>query len=190
MQLSKALFDSVASPKISLTNLLSRLQLKGTSFNVFTPASQEEMDRCWALLKKIEPDITPSVTKATLRDYPLIQQFIDHCCRKRHYLFEVRKCVSSDCTICKPPRLPVEVFETFHSLPDPTPGDDNHYTPFHDIFGQQTSEEHRPSLTLKQSRKTFPFSASLQHLMSVVGGFWREVWTQFFLNYYVNCCHA
>ena len=52
-------------------------------------------------------------------------------------------------------------------MPDPTPGVDNHYIPLHDLFGQATSEKHRPSLTLKQSKKTLPFSTSLQHVKNV-----------------------
>jgi len=35
-ELEKAILDSVASPKICLTRVLSRLQLKGEGFNVVT----------------------------------------------------------------------------------------------------------------------------------------------------------
>lgn len=56
------------------------------------------------------------------------------------------ECGSSDCSICKAPRLPEEVFEQLQPLPDPTPGTDNHYIPFDEIIGKPTSEEHRPSL--------------------------------------------
>ena len=30
-------------------------------------------------------------------------------------------------------------------LPDPTPGTDGHYKPFHEVFKKPTTEEHRPS---------------------------------------------
>ena len=77
---------------------------------------------------------------------------MQHCCRKRHYSFEVRKCGSLESTICKPPRLPKEIFMQIKSLPDPTPGD-GHYLKFSQVFGQNTSEEHRPSLSVKQPKK-------------------------------------
>ncbi len=109
------------------------------------------MERCWYSVKQMDPEITPSVTKATLPNHPAIQNFIDHCCRKRHYSFEVRKCGKSDCGVCKPPRLSEDIFKQIHHLPDPTPGIDNHYTPFDEVFGKPTSEEHRPSLHLKQN---------------------------------------
>ena len=161
----EALLDSVAAPKTTLTQVFSRLQLKDKEFTMFIPASSEEMDRCWNAIQQIDPEITPSVTKATMRDHPAIQEFIDHCCRKRHYSFEVRKCGKSDCNICKAPRLAEDIFQQLQPLPDPTPGTDHHYIPFDEIFGKSTSEEHRPSLHLKQAKKTLPFSASLQHVL-------------------------
>ena len=167
LDFKEALLDSVAAPKVCLTDVLKRLQLKGTSFNVFTPATQEEMDACWASVTQIDADVTCSLTKATLPNHPRIQEFRDHCCRKRHYSFEIQKCGSYDCEVCKAPRLSEEVLQKLQFLPDPTPGIDNHYIPFHDIFGQPTSEKHLPSLSLKQSKKTLPFSASLQHVKNV-----------------------
>ena len=163
----EAILDSVAAPKISLADLISRLQLKGTPFKLFNPATQGEMDKCWDSIKQLDPSILRNITKETLPNYPQVQEFMDHCCRKRHYSFEVRKCGLPDCKICKTPRLPEEVFQKLHPLPDPTPGVDNHYIPFDEIFGKPTSETHRSSLSVKQSKKTLPFSASLQHVKNV-----------------------
>ena len=69
--------------------------------------------------------------------------------------------------ICTPPRLSEEIFKQLKPLPDPTPGIDNHYLSFSHVFGQNTSEEHRPSLNLKKPKKTLPFSASIQHVKNV-----------------------
>ena len=52
-------------------------------------------------------------------------------------------------------------------LPDPIPGSDNHYLSFSQIFGKNTTEEHRPSLNTKKQKKTLPFSASVQHVKNV-----------------------
>ena len=92
---------------------------------------------------------------------------MQHCCRKRHYSFEIRKCGSLECNICKPPRLSEEIFKQLKPLPDLTPGIDNHYLSFSHVFGQNTSEEHQPSLNLKKPKKTLPFSASIQHVKNV-----------------------
>ena len=107
--LKEAVVDSVASAKIRLSQILGCLQLKGENFNLFVPATQEEMDTCWSAIQGIDDTITPSVSKANLPNHPHVQKFMDHCCRKRHYSFEVRKCGSIDCNICKPVRLPPDV---------------------------------------------------------------------------------
>ena len=87
--LKEAVVDSVASAKIRLSEVLGRLQLKGENFNVFVPATQGDIDICWSSIKCIDDTITPSLTKATLPNHPNIQRFMDHCCRKRHYSFEI-----------------------------------------------------------------------------------------------------
>ena len=65
------------------------------------------------------------------------------------------------CSICKPIRLPSEVFETIHHLPDPMVASDGHFLPFDEVFGQPTSEKYRPSLHSKKKKTTF--TALLQH---------------------------
>jgi len=42
------------------------LQLKGKDFKIFTPATDEEMDKCWNSIKELDPEITPSVTPRQL----------------------------------------------------------------------------------------------------------------------------
>ena len=64
-------------------------------------------------------------------------------------------------------RLQKEVFDQLHWLPDPTPGADSHYLPFGEVFGKHTTEEHRPSFKPKRTKKSLPFSASIQHVKNV-----------------------
>lgn len=52
---------------------------------------------------------------------------MDHCCKKRQYFFEIKKCGEVECTICKPIRSDPEIFKELKGLPDPIPGPDNHY---------------------------------------------------------------
>ena len=77
---------------------------------------------------------------------PLLQEFFEHCCTTRHYSFTIKKCGESSCTICRPPRYSPEDFEQLHRLPDPVPGEDMHYKSFEELYGKQTTEDHRPSL--------------------------------------------
>ncbi len=163
--------DSVSHVKVLLLKLFERLDLKGKKFEGFCPASSSDIDELWAQLQEtVDSTITPdvSMTKAVAKRKPDLTRFIEHCCVRRHYFFVVKKCGSTVCTTCNPPRLPPEVFSTLHSLPDPVPGEDGHYKPFGDVFGTKTNESHRPSLQKKaQRRKTLPFTASVQHVKNI-----------------------
>ena len=61
-------------------------------------------------------------------------------------LFYNQEMCESTCTICRLPRCLPEDFEQLHRLPDPVPGDDLHYKSFEELYGKQTTEDHRPSL--------------------------------------------
>lgn len=96
---------------------------------------------------------------------PYLNQFFTHCCHQRHYFFDILKCGDPHCTICKPPRLPRNIFSKLGHLPDPIPGDDGHYKGFHTIFKTPTTEEYRPSKSEKRPKaKSLPFRASVQHV--------------------------
>ena len=58
------------------------------------------------------------------------------------------------------------MFETLSFLPDPIPENDDHYKSFSDVYGQTTSEQHRPSLTRKPRQK-IGFTPSQQHVRNV-----------------------
>ena len=117
---------------------------------------------------------------------PQLKRFIDHCCHFRHYQFSIKKCGADDCSICQPPRLPPQVFETVHVLPDPVPGEDDHYLPFEKVYGTPTTEIQRPSLSKRSKKqKTLPFVASIQHARNVnlmvqceESGMWRLIYSK------------
>ena len=50
-----------------------------------------------------------------------------------------------------------------HFLPDPVMGSDDHYVPFTDVYGTDTSENECPSLIQRQKVKTLMYSPSEQH---------------------------
>ena len=48
--------------------------------------------------------------------------------------------------MCKPPRLPSELFLKLQHLPEPTLGQDDHYKKFDEVLETKTVVQHRPSL--------------------------------------------
>ena len=94
-------------------------------------------------ISRIDPslDCTEILRKSILSTHPGFKLFYDHCCRHRHYFFEIRKCGQSTCDICLPTRLPQEIFSQLQPFPDPTSsGVDGHYLPFSEVYGMSTSE--------------------------------------------------
>ena len=129
-------------------------------------ATTAEIEEFLSSIKSVDESVTADVkwVKAVLPEYPKIKAFIEHCCQLRHYSFCIKKCGETDCRICKPPRLPSDVFQEIRFLPDPVPNDDGHYKPFEIVYGKTTSEKHRPTLQKRPARlKTLPFVASVQH---------------------------
>ena len=77
---------------------------------------------------------------------------MEHCCRKRLYFFEIKKCGNDECNICRPIRSNPDVFKELKGLPDPIPGPDDHYMSFSEVYEKKTTEEHCPSLQNRKPR--------------------------------------
>ena len=141
-------------PAIDLLHgVLKRLQLKGKAFEIYDAATEEEIEEFWSVLLLIDSTLTrDNLTKKNLQAKANVCAFMKHCCRIRHYSFQVKKCGKPSCSLCKQVRMDPEQFKTLHFLPDPIPGDDDHYKKFVDVYGSATTEEHRPSL--RSTRKS------------------------------------
>ena len=83
-------------------------------------------------------------------------------------MFSVKKCGNKLCTVCKPPRLPADVFNSWNYLPDPVPTRDR-YQDFNTLYGQPTFEKHCPSLSGPKScgNHGMPFAPSAQYAKNV-----------------------
>ena len=88
--------------------------------------------------------------------------------------------------------MDAEEFSTLHFLPDPIPGDDGHYKSFADVYGQCTSEQHRPSLQISRTsaKRSISFTPSQQHVRNVgllvqceECDMWRLLFCKHKLNY-------
>ena len=162
--------DTVAHVKSLLVMLLGRLELKGKKFSAFPAASETDIDSMWDELLAIDSTVerNESLTNKNITSKQGLAAFLEHCCTRHHYCFQIKKCGSDSCDICKPVRLPKDTFAKIHLLPDPVPGEDGHYKCFDDFLGSETDESHRPSHKVKsKKKKTLPFSASLQHVKNV-----------------------
>ncbi len=82
-------------------------------------------------------------------------------CKRRHYMFSVMKCTDISCLVCKPPRLPEDVFQ--FTYPVLVPNGDC-YKDFAAVYGTETSEQHKPSSKDNSGTKShgMPFSPSAQ----------------------------
>ena len=115
-------------------------------------------------MNQIDPDFNLSYTdKISVKVLtPKLKQFLTHCCRQRHYFFEVRKCGNAECGICGRVRLSTEELSMIKLFPDLMMKDDGHFKLFEEIHGADTSENDRPSLK-RGKESSLPFYASVQH---------------------------
>ena len=181
--LRDSLLDSVSPAKTLLSTITQHLQLK-EKFTVDTAVRLEEISDLWAVLRQIDPEFdrqhTDKVSQRLLS--PLLKKIISHCCRERHYFFEVKKCGKHNCTMCTPVCLPKEEFDKIKPFPNPMIKDDGHYKSFEEVYGTETSENCRPSK--QASPKKLPYTCSVQHvknsglmLMCEECGMWRLFYT-------------
>ena len=110
----------------------------------FAPLSEEDIESMWSKLLIVDPALQKeeSLKKKNLPSKQGLMAFLKHCCTRRHYSFQIKKCGSSTCDICKPVRLPKEVFDTLHVLPNPVPGEDGHYKSLDNSLGTVTDTGH------------------------------------------------
>lgn len=163
---TEAVADSVSPVKVLLTDIFIRLELQSKKFSVFSSASSGDIALFWDSILAIDSTLEDPLgkyTKATLTKTSNLRQFFDHCCHTRHYTFSVLKCGDSACSVCKPTRLPLDVFSTLKHLPDPTLQDNGHYKPFKDVLGMKTTEDDRPSNKKSREVRKGPFVPSIQH---------------------------
>ena len=162
------ILDALEQPKSLLSSLFSRLKLKEKPFSVFVAATEEEIQSLWDNVRKIDGSLERTdTTKVLTKGKEELQEFMQNHCKIRHYMFSVKKSSDADCSICKPPRLPPDIYGNIHHLPDPIPDGDK-YKDFEEVYGSQTSEKHRLSLSSPgATTHGMPFSPSAQYAKNV-----------------------
>ena len=169
-ELERAVLDSMEDMKALMYSFFMRLKLKEEPFHTFHAASQEDITALQDKIKLIDESIDPKNTnKQSVFKNKVFQEFYEGHCILRHYMFSVKKCGKESCTICKPPRLPADVFNSLNHLPDPVPMGDR-YQDFTTLYGQPTSEKHCPSLAGPKScgHHGMPFAPSAKNVKLVL----------------------
>ena len=166
--LEQSIHDSLEPPITLLSNLFERLKLKEEPFSFFVPATNEEIKSLWGNIKLIDNSLEKDdTTKLRIQGKKQFLDFLNSHCKIRHYMFSVKKCGRFDCSICKIPRLPSDIFCNIHHLPDPI-SEGAKYKDFEDLYGSKTSEEHRPSLSCHGAKQHgMPFPPSAQYAKNV-----------------------
>ena len=80
----------------------------------------------------------------------------------------IKKCGESNCLSSKKPQLLTDVFQQVSHLHDPVPDEDNpgHYKKFTDLYGQETTEEFKPSKRTSNRNHTIQLNPLKQHALN------------------------
>lgn len=137
--------DSCIKPVTDLLgSTLGRLSWKGKQINIHEAASEAEIDAMFDTLKNLEPNFDKkNMQQKHLKNYPVLQKFLETHCQRHHYLFTMKRCREQDCAVCNiagDEIIPVDLLESLHKFPLPVPDDgDNadHYKSFEQVTSLQ-----------------------------------------------------
>ncbi|CAB4375468.1 unnamed protein product [Rhizophagus irregularis] len=128
---------------------------KNEAFKTENPASDLEINEMFENILRIDSTlIKDETTQQQLRKHKLLVEFIKTHCQERAYSFQIKKCNQTSCEVCYQIRMPTDVFQNLHFLPDPIPSRDNpdHYETFANLYGKPTTEKFCPSLINLESK--------------------------------------
>ena len=94
--------DSLSPCITLLTDLFSRLKLKGEPVQSFFATSDAEIKEFWSAVLSVDHTLQYDVSysKANVQGKQHLLDFMSHCCQSRHYSFDILKCRSSACEFC------------------------------------------------------------------------------------------
>ena len=104
----------------SIRNVFEWLSLKDNQVKTFDAITDKAVDDIFTEIQ-LDNDLNKKETAVTLKNKPLIKGFLDYCCKQCIYYFSAKKYRNSEFATCQPVRLPPDVFERLHHLPNPIP---------------------------------------------------------------------
>ena len=112
------MLDAIAPMKALLQGSFIRLLLKDNKFQTYEAASKEEIDRLWSNILQVDKTLMPDITANIVIQQKIeFQSFVANHCKVRKYVFSIKKCISSQCNVCKPVTLPNDVYKSICHLP-------------------------------------------------------------------------
>ena len=183
-----AVQDSLSPVKVLLCSIFNQLKLHDNDIRSFASASPDELHDFWSAVIAVESTLQEGgrYCKDNLDQHSSIAEFISHCCQSTQYTFNILKCGKVTCTLCKPVKLPADVFQKLHHIPHPVLGEDNHYKPFSEVFGSETIEECPSFKSNNKGKNSLPFYGRLQHVENanlVIQCSECDMWRLVFLKY-------
>ena len=188
---SEAVYNSLSPVKSLLCSIFARLKLHGNNIECFQSASTTELSEFWTAIISMDATLQEGgqYRKDDLPSHKNLKEFISHCCQSSQYSFDILKCGSPVCEVCKPVRLPSDIFSKLRHIPHPTMGEDSHYKSFIEVYGTVTHDV-CPSLnSQKEKSNSLPFYGTLQHVKNsqlVIQcdecGMWRLVFSKYKLK--------
>ncbi|KAK3096458.1 hypothetical protein FSP39_000400 [Pinctada imbricata] len=116
-------------------------------------ASDSQISSLVDILKEVDPAFEMDKTQQKhLKNYPVLQKFLDTHSYRSHYMFCLKRCTSAECPVCSisiDTRVPSDLLEKLHYLPLPVPDEGDridHYKPFSELWGSTPTGKFRPSL--------------------------------------------
>ncbi|POG66790.1 hypothetical protein GLOIN_2v1780201 [Rhizophagus irregularis DAOM 181602=DAOM 197198] len=95
---------------------------KNEVFETENPASDLEINEMFENILRIDSTLTKDkTTKKQLQKNKPMVKFIKTHCQERAYSFQIKKCNQTSCEVCYRIRMPTDVFQNLHFLPDPIP---------------------------------------------------------------------
>ena len=189
--IKEAVHNSLSPVKALLCSIFVRLKLHENFIECFEAASERELSEFWTAVIAMDATLQEGgqYRKEDLPLHKSLNEFILHCCQSSQYTFDILKCGSAVCNICKPFHLPPEIFHKLRHIPHPTLGEDGHYKPFSDIYGTVTSDACPSFNSNKEKSNSLPFYGTLQHVKNsqlVIQcnecGMWRLIFSKYKLK--------
>ena len=140
----EAFGDCVQPAVCLLMEVMNRFKLKDEPVQTQSPCTPQEINDLWQRIQEVDSTVLATDTrKEHLKACSQLQAFMSHCCVQHHYFFCIKKCGVAGCKICKPPRLPCDVFNQLHFFPDPEkkPASNSYYE-FSSSWGKSRMDHH------------------------------------------------
>ena len=139
-------------PITLISALFAQLTLKGELFDVYTGASDTDVEQHMVVLDDLIEGRSGS--KKELMQKGRMQEFFDNHVQEQHYSFCIIKCAGIARPFHKPRRLPVAIAEDLKFLSDPVLDQGaKHYKPFGEVYGKHTTEKNTAHHRKKPQKK-------------------------------------